>query len=114
MVEYHWIDFPQGIPQDLWGRDHESTMLYAESRAVDARGKLKASSMRVSFEYPTRLSDGSTVQGHTDYACLLDAQAVGLLSQVPEEGDQETPVVFTDAGWAYAHGLRRARAERSR
>lgn len=107
MTEYSWLEFPKGIPQDRWGKDHKSTLLYAESRAVDNGGRLRPLNMRVAAQtYPTRLTNDDVVYGHTDYMCLLDAQAAGLLSQVPEEGDDQTPVVFTEAGLAYVAALR--------
>ena len=97
-VENHWLEYPNGIPVESWGRDHNSTLLYAETRAVDHCGKLSASDphMRVSLDYPTRLNNGVTVQGHTDYFCLADVQAAGLLTY----DEDEQIVRFTDAGWA--------------
>lgn len=108
--ERHWMEVSAegGIPPEQWGRDHITTLLYAETRAVDHDGKLDSRQMRVDREYPTRLKNDVLVHGHTDYDCLTDAAAVGLL----EEGDWESgdPVMFTDAGWAFVHGLRRSRA----
>lgn len=106
-IEMHWLEYPEGIPVEAWGRDHNSTLLYAETRAVDYDGKLPEGDphMRVSREYPTRLHNSVQVHGHTDYDCLKDAEAAGFLTY--EYG----VVRFTDEGWTYVAGLRRQRAE---
>jgi hypothetical protein len=106
-VNTEWDGAP--IPMGLWGRDHTSTLLYAEVRAVDHRGVIDYRHMRMDQldKYHTRLSDGTTISGHSDLDCLEDAVDAGLLSIV---GDT---VVFTDLGWAFVHGLRRAKAERA-
>ena len=108
-IEKHWLEYPDGIPVESWGRDHNSTLLYAETLAVDHGGKLSATDprMRTSVSYPTRLNNGVQVLRHTDYDCLADAQHAGLLTWY----EQEEIVRFTDAGWAYVHGLRRKKAE---
>ena len=97
------------IPEELWGRDHHSTLMYVETRAVDYSGRLDDRHMRSGpdtvTKYPTRLKDGSTIAGHDDYDCLRDAEALGLLVL------QDRHVKLTDAGWAYVGGLRRAKAE---
>jgi hypothetical protein len=108
-IEKHWLEYPNGIPIESWGKDHHSTLLYAESCAVDQAGKLRAVDrrMRMDANYPTRLGNSVQVIGHTDYDCLADAQAAGLLTW----NEDEEIVRFTDEGWAYVHGLRRKRAE---
>lgn len=110
-VENHWLEYPNGIPIESWGRDHHSTLLYAETCAVDHSGQLKADDphMRMSREYPTRLNNDVKVYGHTDYDCLADAQNVGFLTW----DEHEQIVRFTHQGWAYVHGLRRQRAEKA-
>lgn len=108
-IERHWLEYPNGIPVEAWGRDHNSTLLYAETRAVDHGGRLSATDphMRVSRLYPTRLHNDVEVHGHTDYDCLTDAQAAGFLAW-----DEEEEIVrFTDGGWTYVHNLRRRKAE---
>jgi hypothetical protein len=106
----HWLEYPNGIPVEAWGKDHNSTLLYAEVRAVDHGGRLSESDphMRMSREYPTRLHNGVEVHGHTDYDCLADAQAAGFLTY------EDSVVKFTDEGWVYVHNLRRRRAEAGR
>lgn len=94
------------IPVHLWGRDHQTTVLYAESRAVDHDGKLPEDDKRMRADatrYPTRLAHDVEIAGHTDYDCLKDAEEAGFLTYV------DGIVRFTDAGWEYVHGLRRAR-----
>jgi|SRR5579859_2931126 len=105
----HWLEYPNGIPVESWGKDHLSTLLYAETRAVDHSGILEEDDprMRVSRKYPTRLHNGVTVEGHTDYDCLLDAQTEGLLTY------QNERVKFTNAGWQFIGQLRREMAERN-
>jgi hypothetical protein len=101
------IEMKEPIGVERWGRDHHSTLLYAETRAVDHGGVLTTSDKcmrRDGSTYPTRLKDG-VVEGHNDYDCLADAVACGFITY---EGQR---VRFTNAGWSYVHGLRRARAE---
>lgn len=108
-IEKHWLEYPNGIPIEAWDRDHNSTLLYAETRAVDHGGKLSADDrhMRVSRLNPTRLHNRVEIVGHTDFDCLRDAQKAGLLTWSEDEG----VVRFTDDGWTYVHALRRKRAE---
>lgn len=98
----HWLEYPNGIPVESWGKDHLSTLLYAETRAVDYKGILDDKHMRVSLQYPTHLNNGVEVHGHTDYDCLKDAQAVGFLVF----NEEKNFVAFTDSGWEFVHGLR--------
>lgn len=109
-IEKHWLEYPKGIPPEAWGRDHNSTLLYAETRAVDHRGSIPAGDphMRVARMYPTRLHNGVEVHGHTDFDCLKDAQAAGFITY----DEDECIVRFTDEGWTYVHNLRRQKAER--
>lgn len=107
-IAKHWLEYPNGIPVESWGKDHLSTLLYAETRAVDHGGRLSETDprMRMDRRYPTRLHNGVEVHGHTDYDCLTDAQAAGLLTY---EGGV---VTFTDAGWSFVSKLRRKSAEK--
>lgn len=112
------------ITPDLFGRDHLSTLLYLEARAVDHSGRpnmanLKCNANRHPFpangkwdpKYNTKLADGTAVDGHDDWDCIEDMVAAGWLRW---EGTGASPVfVLTDAGWAKAHELRRGRAERA-
>lgn len=108
--EKHWLEYPDGIPIEAWGKDHNSTVMFAETLAVDHGGKLSPTDprMRMSREYPTRLHNSVKVHGHTDYDCLKDAQAAGFLTYNEDEGI----VRFTDEGWTYVHTLRRQKAQR--
>lgn len=135
-AERHWLEYPGGVPVEKWGSDHESTLLYAETRAVDHQGWLPVGDKHMRGDgrtYPTRLSDGTMIVGHSDWECLDDAEAAGFLTYDEElyPGDRRTAggifrsrshgshesrggpglVTFTDAGWAYVHQLRRRRAE---
>ena len=110
----HWLEYPNGIPVEAWGRDHLPTLVYAETRAVDHHGKLDYKHMRVSRAYPTRLHNNVTVEGHTDYDCLTDAQAAGLLEAPALPYEEGGIVKFTDAGWLFVGKLRRNMAEHGR
>jgi hypothetical protein len=113
----HWLEYANGIPVEAWGNDHNSTLMYAETRAVDHGGVIAEDDprMRVSRLYPTRLHNGVEVHGHTDYDCLTDAVQAGFIKLAYVEGDDTTyahyAVRFTDDGWTYVHNLRRRRAE---
>lgn len=87
-----------------FGKDHYSTLLYVESRAVDHRGLLDHDRMRchglrhpvmlmakrrtIAFgtdqadgrRYPTLLRDGIEQPDHDDYDCLDDLLAAGWLT----------------------------------
>lgn len=117
------------VPIELWGRDHESTMLYIESRCVDNGGVPLAANMRTGSgrfargdmshgappggkDYPTRLGDGSELHDHDDWDCVDDLVEAGLIEW---QGTGANPVfVLTDIGWAFAGLLRRKRAEKGK
>lgn len=78
-----------------WGRDHFSTLVYAETRAVDFQGVLHANHLRTNSDkrpfgngagwndkYSTRLANGEIVAGHDDIDVLEDLEAAGLLTIV--------------------------------
>lgn len=98
----------QPVPQERWGKDHWTTLLYLETVAVDRRGKVEHAKMRTSrrnwrlagivhgqaniFEkdkYPTRLRPVRVeraaydrvdlIGGHDDWECLQDLADAGLL-----------------------------------
>jgi hypothetical protein len=95
------------VPPSMWGNDHFTTIVYAESCAVDAHGRINSARMRkVSSKYPTRLRDGVTLARHDDYDCLEDMRAFGFL----EPTDDRDVVTLTPAGWGLAWALRQARA----
>jgi hypothetical protein len=94
---------------EFWGRDHISTLTYAETRVVDYGGVLEPAHMRRDGNaYPSYLANGEHLKGHTDYDCLRDAEHFGLL-----HFSSNAFVEFTDAGWQYVQKLRRDRAERN-
>lgn len=96
------------VPQEMWGKDHRSTLLYAETRAVDYGGVIDRRHMREDGDrYPSYLANGTQLKGHTDDDCLRDAEHAGLL--VYANGTVE----FTDAGWEFVGKLRREKAERT-
>lgn len=113
------------IPLEQFGRDHDSTLLYIETRCVDYRGKvnfdnLSCNSARHPYsnherqwddKYTTRLAEGFTAPaGHDDWDCIDDFVSEGLLEW---RGTGANPIfVLTDAGWERVGKLRRARAER--
>lgn len=78
-----------------FGRDHWSTLAYAEVRAVDHGGAISPPHMRTDYRrhpgfptpmsvgnahgrYPTRLADGA-LDDHDDWDCLLDFAALGWI-----------------------------------
>jgi len=120
------------LPKEVWGRDHESTMLYIETRCVDYGGVPVAAQMRTCKgrprrgsvsgrdgalplppgDFPTHLADGTELYGHDDWDCVNDLVAAGLLEWL---GTGLLPVFrLTDAGWEFVGKLRRAKADRTR
>lgn len=103
------------VPIDQFGRDHWSTFLYAEARAVDHHGVLWHDHMRChasrhpavftrkrhhpagreggadGSRYPTILKGNVELVDHDDYDCLADLEAVGLLEQVGLDEVRLTP-----------------------
>ena len=77
------------IPMSEWGHDHWSTLAYIETCATE-RQALDDLRMRADgAAYPTRLrgfaADHTRVEvGHSDWDCVLDMIAAGLLR--PEAG----------------------------
>lgn len=67
------------VPMEQWGKDHWSTLAYAETRAMDHDGYLGAVHMRMDKNYPT-YGKSFNIRGHTDLDCLKDAEAEGLLT----------------------------------
>lgn len=87
------------VPMEKWGKDHWSTLAYAETRVVDHAGVLDNRHMRCNARlhrelanvsamsgiidggaYPTRLRDGTTIAPHDDWSCLEDAETAGLIT----------------------------------
>ena len=103
----------------LWGKDHLTTLVYCEGRAVDAFGTLQdarmrtdvrvhplLSSQRTDKNYPTILRAGIKLDFHDDWSCLADLVLYGLV-----ELNLQRVVSLTDLGWKWAGVLRRYMAE---
>lgn len=91
-------EFPDGVPTELWGKDHWATFTYIETRCVDYDGEPNRNHMRTDRDvhphlvghmvardcpgtkYPTRLRGGVSLTSHDDWMCLDDAEKAGLLS----------------------------------
>jgi hypothetical protein len=127
------------IAPEQWGKDHWSTLLYAESMAVNHGGSIDNRRMRtdarlhrhfVNVEavtqemvdgsrYPTRLANGKTLDNHDDWSCLEDAAAAGYVRLYFREnprrqnqafGNLVARVELTDLGFAVAHAVRKMAA----
>lgn len=96
------------IPREEWGRDHMSTLVYVETRAVDHSGQLMVAHLRDGVKYPTRLKDSELI-GHTDWHCLDDLEEAGLL--INNGTGINRVYSLTDEGWKVAGLERRRRAE---
>jgi hypothetical protein len=121
---------PQIVTPEMFGRDHETTLLYIETRCVDYGGIVMREHMRCDVErhpllahsttrhvHPpeacpsTRLADGSLLSQHDDWDCVDDMIACGWI--VEAGGVTEPRFMLTDAGFDEAHRLRRERARRA-
>ena len=116
----------QPVPRERWGKDHWSTLLYLESRAVNQRGRIEHEKMRTSRrnrrlagsvhgvanvmspdEYPTRLAPVQAERakfdviyltgGHDDWECLQDFADADLLTFEVNEDHPEFPLPVTYA-----------------
>jgi hypothetical protein len=98
------------ITVDRFGRDHWSTLLYVETRNVDANGSIEARKLRSKLregwlpKFGTILRDGNILTDHDDHNCLIDLIEADLLRR---DGFVFT---LTDLGWTVAAALRRNRA----
>ena len=90
------------VPAELWGKDHWSTLAYAECRCVDNKGVPNRNHMRTDTDrhpalvgpalarageamqtkYPTRLAGGALLADHDDWDCIEDAVTEGLLRDI--------------------------------
>lgn len=112
------------IPVAEWGKDHWSTLAYAETRVVDYKGVLSREHMRCDPDlhpaqtnsanaisdkrYPTRLKGGKELEGHDDWSCLEDAEREGFLSI---EGTGMYPVIkMTPKGLDVCEAIRKHKA----
>ena len=116
---------PIVLPEQF-GADHERLLLFIEGICVSDRGypdprsmscnqarhPERATSLTPPWKdaYSTKLTDGTAVPGHDDWDSAEDLIAAGLV-QWCGTGAQPR-FELTDAGWARAHELRRARAKR--
>ena len=77
------------IPMTEWGKDHWSTFAYIETCVVDRHGFVDSRRMRSTDErYPTRLrgfaqDPSRVVAGHSDWDCVADMIAAGLVAPAP-------------------------------
>jgi len=105
----------QPVPIHLWGKGHWSTFGYAECRLVDNKGTINHAHMRGSAPghddgYPTRLIGGVELPDHSDYDCLFDAEAAGLLV-LGGTGPHPHIRELTEKGALVAASLRAHKAE---
>jgi hypothetical protein len=131
-----WIEYvaegDSHIPADMWGRDHWTTLLYLETRAVDHGGNIDNKHMRCNArlhrpfypffiveqrEYPTRLANGEVAEAHDDWCCAYDMVAAGMIKlgwkrvNTMAMGNSVAKVELTDLGWQVVSQLRRHKAE---
>lgn len=114
------------VPEEEWGKDHFSTLLYLETRWVDHKGMVKNANMRTdpdlhpefvdqrfishgSKKYPTRLQKGREKSDHDDWSCWKDMAAVGLVSLWV--CGNVAKVDFNDSGLSLVGRLRKHKAE---
>ena len=95
------------IHPEKFGKDHWSTFAYVETRCVDHGGVLHHPHMRDDPKYPTKLRGGELANNHSDYDCLDDLEAAGLLTWSITVGAK---VVLTSLGWEVASKLRQFKA----
>lgn len=121
------------IPMDRWGKDHWSTLAYAETCIVDYGGILDNRRLRVNArlhrefaanahlgnttDYPTWLKGGITEAKHDDISCLEDMVAAGVIIAETRRvnwyavvNNSQIRVRLTDKGQAIAEQLRRHKA----
>jgi hypothetical protein len=95
------------VPIEKFGKDHWSTFAYIETRIVDHDGFISVPHMRGHLpgweKYPTRLKGGEEISPHSDFDCVDDLMAAGLL-----EGGRATHYRYslTRNGQAVASALR--------
>lgn len=123
------------IPPEKWGKDHCSTLLYIETRAVDHAGWLDNRHMRCDWrihpamvheglaesrgeKYPTRLRNGEEQERHDDWSCLEDMKDYGLLRVHWTKptgayiSQAKAQVLLLPLGAELASRLRQAKAQR--
>lgn len=110
-------------PPHKFGREHWSTLVYAETRNVDYGRFLDKRHLRINEnrhpahavnptswkdDYSTRLNDGTVLDGHDDWDILNDLERVGLLDIVSESN---ACVPLTELGYAVAAEIRKHRGQ---
>ena len=125
---------PEYVPVLSWGKDHWSTLAYAESCSVDYDGKLDNRRMRTNLrlhrqlagiepsgapqdgsKYPTRLKSGE-INDHDDWSCLEDAANAGFIEIETQQinskpfGGDVARVKFTELGRSIVALLRKHKA----
>jgi len=117
------------IKRSQWAHDHARLMVYIETRAVDHGGELQNSHMRCNpkthpvfterhhrdfplscgTRYLNEMGHLDRMPDHDDWDCAEELGSEGLIINV---GTGIRPVFkFTEEGWAWAHQLRRERAD---
>jgi len=126
--KFYPIKEQEYIPIEQFGKDHWSTFIYIETRAVDHKGKLDNSHMRTDVDrhpmllgdsqkrfgvcgdkkYPTCLKGGVDLEDHDDWDCIADLIAAGLI--VDHITDVDLTYRLTEKGWQIASQLRQHKA----
>lgn len=106
------------IHPSMWGKDHFSTLVYAETRLIDFDGKINNAHMRTDMDlhpelvhtslpekYPTVLYDGTLTNNHDDWSCLRDFCAFDFI-EVYQSGSVVV-VTFLDKGYDLVYKIRK-------
>jgi len=109
------------VPPTRWGTDHWSILAFLETMAVDNKGLVKVAHMRTHPDvhpkyvhhdteklYPTRLRDGSKLNGHDDWSCMEDMISAGMMFALMR--DRRVWIFLTPFGADVAGTLRAFKA----
>ena len=133
LCKFYPIKEQEHIPIEQFGKDHWSTFIYVETRAVDHKGKLDNNHMRTDVDrhpmllgesqkrfgvggdkkYTTRLKNyfedkTDCLEDHDDWDCIADLIAVGLIEI--QGTDDNVIYKLTEKGWQTASQLRQHKA----